>query len=131
MTETEQAAAIQAALTAALAPAVGVYEYDKVPGANGNQGTEPRKYATFSLARRYTEGRRGSGEVTSPGFRLVTRAIAKSVDDAREIRRRVVAALEDKILTSTAGEIGPFVFETSDPVQPDQGYFVADDTWTF
>ena len=130
MTESEQAAAILAAINAAIAPAVA-YEYGKVPGADGNAGPEPFKYVVMDLSRRFVDSFRGSGEASVTGGRLGTRYIAKSLTDAREMRRRVTAALEDKVLTSTAGEVGPFRFETSDPFVPNQGYQVAEDLWTF
>lgn len=130
MTETEQAAAILAALNDALAPAVA-YELSKVPGASGNAGTEPAKYAVVSIARRYTDSRRGSGEVSLNGYRLTVRYIAKSIGDARTMRARGTAALEDQIIVADAGEIGPFVFESSDAFRPDEGYQVGDDAFTF
>ena len=130
MTENEQAAAIMAALNAALAPAVA-YEYGKVPGAGGNAGTEPAKYVLVDISRRYVPGRRASGEVTLPGGRLGTRYVARSSSDLRNMRRLVTATLEDKILTTAAGEVGPFVFESADPARPDEAFQVADDAWTF
>lgn len=130
MTEQEQATAILAAINAAIAPNVA-YEYGKVPGTNGNTGTEPASYMVVALSRRYVPERRASGEVTVRGGRLSTRYIAKSVVNAREMRRRTTEVLEDKALTTTAGDVGPFVFESADPFQPDEGYEVATDLWTF
>jgi len=130
MTENEQAAAILAAINAAIAPAVA-YEYGKVPGTNGNAGSEPTKYVLVAISRRYVPERRASGEVTVPGGRLSTRYIAKSVADGRTMRQRTTDVLEDKILTTAAGEVGPFVFESGDPFQPDETFQVATDLWTF
>ena len=130
MTENEQAAAILAAINAAITPAVA-YEYGKVPGTNGNTGTEPTSYMVVAISRRYVPERRASGEVTVPGGRLSTRYIAKSVVNGREMRRRTAAVIEDKILTATGGDVGPFVFESGDPFQPDETYQVATDLFTF
>ena len=130
MTENEQAVAILAVLNAAIAPAVA-YEPGKVPGTNGNAGTEPAKYVLVSLSRRYVDSRRAGGDVMLPGGRLGTRYIAKSVADGRNMRRLVTAVLENQVITTDAGEVGPFTFETSDPFQSDESYQVATDTWTF
>ena len=130
MTENEQAAAILAALNAALSPVVA-YEYGKVPGANGNAGTEPARYAVVTVSRRYVPERRASGYVSVPGGRLGVRYIAKAAIDVRNMRRLAAEVIEDQILTTDAGEVGPFTFESGDPARPDGAYLVADDSWTF
>lgn len=131
MTESEQAAAIFAALNAALAPRSVAYEYGKVPGANGNNGTEPDRYVVVDISRRYVEHRRASGFVPLQGGRVGTRYIAKSATDVRAMRAKVTAALEDQILVTDAGEIGPFTFESADPMRSDAAYLVAEDLFTF
>lgn len=131
MTESEQAAAILAAINAAIQPGATAYEPSKVPGANGNEGSEPTRYVTVDLTRRYTSSRRASGVVTLPGRYLTTRYLAKNEADVRNLRRLVTGALEDQILTSPAGEIGPFIFDTEKNYPMDEGYVVSDDVWTF
>ena len=130
MTESEQAEAILEALNTALAGRAA-YEYSKVPGSNGNTGTEPDKYVVVALSRRYVDSRRAGGSVMLPGGRLETRYVAKSLTDARNMRRLVTAALEDVTLTTTAGEVGPFTFESAEAFRPDETYQVGSDTWTF
>ena len=131
MTENEQAAAILAAINAALSPAAVAYEYGKVPGANGNAGTEPARYVVVTVSRRYVPERRASGYVSVPGGRLGVRYIAKAATDVRNMRRLATEVIEDQILTTDAGEVGPFTFESGDPARPDGAYLVADDSWTF
>jgi len=130
VTESEQAEAILAALNAALAPAVA-YEYGKVPGSNGNAGTEPPKYVLVDVSRRYVDSFRAGGGPSLKSYRLGTRYVAKSTGDARTMRQRVTDALEGQIITTAAGEVGPFIFEAGDPVLPDDGFQVGTDTWTF
>lgn len=130
MTEKEQAEAILAALNDAITPAVA-YEYDKVPGAYGNAGTRPAKYAVVDIARKYEEKRRASGEVSTNGYRVGVRYVAKALNDARNMRTLVTTVLEDQILTADAEEIGPFVFETSEAILPDDGYQSGSDVFTF
>lgn len=78
--------------------------------------------------RRYVADRLGSGEVTILGGRMLTRYVAKTEANANVMRTRTRTALEDKILS---GDVGPFVFESADVVQPDDGWFVATDLWTY
>lgn len=130
MNESEQAAAILVALNAALEPAAA-YEYSKVPGSNGNAGTEPAKYVVIDLSRRYVDKRLASGEVSVSGYRLGVRYVAKATNDARNMRRIVTGVLEDQILTTDDGEVGPFVFESAEALRPDEGYQVALDVFTF
>lgn len=130
MTEKEQAAAILAALNAALSPAAA-YEYDKVPGAYGNDGKRPQRYAVVDISRKFEEKRRGSGEESVSGGRVGIRYVAKSTNDARNMRVLVTAALEEQVLESEAGELGPFVFETSEAIVPDDGYQTGSDVFVF
>lgn len=130
MTEKDQADTILAALNTALAPAV-VYDYDKVPGAYGNAGTRPLKFAAVSITRRFVNSNRGSGEVSVSGYRVQVRYAAKATNDARNMRALTTATLEDKILGSGASEVGPFCFESSQAIGPDDGYQSGSDTFTF
>jgi hypothetical protein len=130
VTESEMAAAILATLNAAIAPSVA-YEYGKVPGSNGNAGTEPAKYLLIDVTRRYVDSHRASGVTSLTGYRLGTRYVAKSIGDAREMRRRTATALEDQILATADGELGPFTFEAADSLVLTEGYHVGTDTWTF
>lgn len=82
------------------------------------------------VTRRYVPERRASGEVTIPGGRVVTRYVSKRADNIPTLVAKTAAALEDKILAFDGGEIGPLVFETHDPVAPDDTWSVATDTWT-
>lgn len=127
MTEKEQAEAILAAINAAIAPAVA-YEYDKVPGAFGNAGTRPIRFATIAITRRFVDKRRASGEVSTNGYRLVVRYAAKATNDARNMRDKSNAALEEQILP---GDIGPFIWTSSQAFGPDDGYQSGSDTYDF
>ena len=124
------AAAILATLNAAIAPSVA-YEYGKVPGSNGNAGTEPPKYVLVDVSRRYVDSFRGGGGPSVKSHRLGTRYVAKSAGDARTMQRRVTDVLEGQIIATDAGEVGPFIFESSDAIAPDDGFQVGTDTWTF
>lgn len=77
--------------------------------------------------RRFVPTRRASNEVSLPGGRTVTRYVAKTTGNLAAFRDRVTAALEDQILP---GDLGPFAFEGAGNVDDDEGWLVADDTWT-
>lgn len=91
-----------------------------------------RDYINVFTSRRYVADRRVSGEVTMPGSRVIVRCVCKTEANLDAFRARVTAALEDQIL---AGDIGPFVFETEDLIDPDEAdgtdWFMSESAWTF
>lgn len=91
-----------------------------------------KDYINVFVTRRYVADRRASGEVTMPGSRVVVRCVCKTEANLDVFRARVAAALEDQIL---AGDIGPFVFETEDLVDPDEAdatdWYLSESAWTF
>lgn len=121
MTQETEVVAILAALNAALPAAVRAYDVDEVPAVR------PAAYVELHYSRRFVADRLGSGEVTIPGGRLLTRYVSKYVSNCREIRRVVTATLEDKAIGAT----GPFVFEADEVIGPDDGWFSGADSWTF
>lgn len=92
-----------------------------------------KDYINVFVARRFVPERRASGEVTLPGNRVVVRCVCKTEANLDVFRGRVASALEDQILT---GDVGPFVFESEDFVDPDLvdatgDWYLAESTWTF
>lgn len=79
------------------------------------------------VSRRYTGGFRASGEESVPGGRVVIRYVNKSVANLSNNRDKARAVIEDKAV----GNLGPFVFETENPVGEDDGWFVASDSFTY
>jgi hypothetical protein len=128
------AVAVKAALVAAFADMASpppVYDYDEIPGDQYGEtpGSVPKAYVVIDISRRFTESRRYSGEVTLPGYRLGTRYCHDSVDNVRELQRRVTAALESQIIEP---DLGPFDFEVeSEPIHRDSLGFTGVDDWTF
>jgi len=95
--------------------------------------TATKDYINVFVARRYVEKRLASGEVSIPGQRVVVRCVCKDEENLSVFRARVAAALEDQILP---GDIGPFVFESEDYVDPDLvdasgAWYLAESIWTF
>lgn len=122
MTQATDAAAVIAAVNAKFA---SVRAYDM---SDPDASALTTDHILVSVTRRYVADRQASGEVTIPGGRVVTRYVAKTIGNLYVLRQRVTEALEDVILP---GGVGPFVFETSDPPGPDDGWISAADTWTY
>lgn len=131
------AAAIKAALVAAFADApieIGVYDLDEVPGTNGLGGEYPEHHVAIGISRAGGPGesRRGSGSVTISLKDLKTEAHSNSIGNLREIRRRVVVALEDVALPLPDGDhVGPFRYAIGEREDDDDHGWVGPDYWTF
>lgn len=92
-----------------------------------------KDYINVFVARRFVDGRLVSGEVAVPGQRVVVRSVCKTEANLDVFRSRVATALEDQILP---GDIGPFVFESEDFVDPELvdasgDWYLAESIWTF
>ena len=120
MTEQDVATAVLAAINAQFST---VRAYELTDPAVKALTTD---HVLVVTARRFVPDRLASGEVTVPGGRVVTRYVAKTAGNVRNLRAKTAAALEDRIL----GGIGPFVFESEDAPDMDGGWVVATDTWT-
>jgi hypothetical protein len=130
VTPQQQFDAVKAAVDAALQAAPGspaadrlAYDYDNVPP------TRPLAYVPITVSRRYVAGFRVGGPNGLRGGRLTTGYVAKHVDDARELQRRTRLALEDVPLLS--GAVGPFRFESEQPIAADEDWWFGLDSWTF
>ena len=121
----DDATAILDAINAQFA---SVHAYDRSDVAVPKLSTD---HIIVDLSRRYVAERRFSGIVTSPGGRVMVRFVATTASNVYVMQARVKAALEDQILATAAGEVGPFTFETSDPLGPDDGWLSAADTYTY
>ena len=122
MSEASAAAAIIAAINAQFTT---VRAYDMSDPAVKALSTD---HVLVTVSRRYVDGRLVSGEVSVPGGRVMTRYVAKTVGNVYNLRDKTAQALENRILT---GDVGPFVFESADAPEPDDGWLSAADVWTY
>ena len=127
---------IKAAVQAALGLTATAYDVDEVPGTvlgDDPTGTPPLQHVEIEINRADAfPSRRGSGEVSVPDWELVTTCHATSKMSARELRRRVGLALEDRAYDRPdGGPVGPFRFAISERIDPDDTGWVAVDHWTF
>jgi hypothetical protein len=123
MSEELHAAAYIAALNTNLAGSATAYDYDEIPA------TLPNRYVEVTVSRRYGGEMRGEKPTTNL-FRATTRVVAKSVSDARELRRRV-SLIEGTYLTVGGVNTTPIQFETDEPIGPDDGYYSGLTQWTW
>lgn len=124
------AAAIVAALNARLgqlATPREAFDLDDTPA------TLPPAFVQVAAYRRFVDdGRRSDGEKTAKGYRVLTRAVAKSDGNARLLLTLCGEVLEFQTLTIDGRLTTPLEFETEDPVEPDDdGWYVGAWTWTY
>jgi hypothetical protein len=118
-------AALNAHLSALTIPREA-FDVDDVPT------TLPDAYVEVSVSRRFIDGSpRGDGSKTGTGWRLLTRAVARSTSDARRLHDLCAEALEFQTLTVDGHLTTPLEFETADPIEDDEGWFSGAWVWTY
>lgn len=122
--EQVQATAILGALNLAVAPKLA-YDIDKVPSPRPQT-----PHVTAVISWRYGGEARADGYVGTDGGRLLTRYVARSVEDARQLRSKVVGLFRHGSLT-IADDVVIFERETSLAIASDDGWFSGVDAWTF
>lgn len=124
--EQEHFDAVKAALTAAQARP---YDYDDSP-------TEAA-YTLLTVSDRFGGIPRATSQSGTRSARISVRAVGKTADNAREMRRRFDAALREQRITVGAFQSTPIAFETADAVGPDGdvlstgGWYSALSTYTY
>lgn len=107
-TEQQHFDAVAAALSAANARP---YDYDDKP--------DGAAYTLVTVSDRYGGVQRTTGQIGTRSVRVTVRAVGKTADNAREMRKRCEAALREKRLT-IAGRTSTLIqFETAEPIGPD------------
>lgn len=126
--EEEHAAAVIGALAVAGA---NPYDLDDVARAISD-GTLPAYYTEVTVSPRYL-GRPDRAGVSSDfrGVRVTTRAVAQTVSNAREMRRRADGALNEKTLTVAGFVSSPVEFETGESIGEDDGWYSGLTAWTY
>lgn len=119
MTEQEQLDAVVAALTAANAA-------PHTLGDLARLSIPPDYYNEVTVTPTYIGTYDAAGAPVVDGWRITTRAVAKTEGNAREMRRRAAAGLRGVRVGSST----PVLFESADPIAPDDGWFSGLTTWT-
>ena len=127
-----RAAAIKAAIDAALPSEVSVFDLDDVPGTNGNPGTTPQKYVVVEVSRRWVAARRFGGDVMVPGGAVATHYRADTITNARELRRRTAAGIENVPLATAGGDPFTCSFSQDAGIEYIKGVgYAGFDLWNF
>lgn len=118
--EATQLALVVAALDAAGAVPHTVDELQRM-------SSRPAYYCEVNVTRRFGGNPRGGRAPSPAGWRITTREVAQTENNAREVRRLTALALEGVALTGTT----PVAFESADPISGDDGWFSGLETWTY
>lgn len=124
------AAAVKTAIKAQLGPN-DAYDYDEIPGANGNDGDLPDIYVAVSLERRYNPNLRITAQAGATGWRIAVRAVGPTVDEVRWALLKVATALNEKRLTINGTPTTPIQFETDQAPERDEGVYTAVAFYTY
>lgn len=123
-TEEQHATAIKAALTAQQA---APYDLDDLKALT----SPPSQYVEVTVSRRYGGEERATGSTGRIGWRISTRAVATTISNAREMRKRAVTALLYARLTVDGDKTTPIQFEGEEPIGDDDGWYSGLSTWTY
>lgn len=120
------ATAVLAVLNAALPDSYPAYDIDDVPSPR------PSRYVEVSTSRRAGGNLRASAETATGGWRVTTRPVDQfSVTNARKAANTVRVALEFARLSVGGKTSTPVQFETSDPIEADDGWHSGLTAWTY
>lgn len=123
-TEEQHATAIKAALTAQTA---APYDLDDLKALS----SPPASYVEVTVSRRAGAPLRNPGSTGRTGWRITTRSVAKTVSNAREMRKRTATALLYARLTVDGDKTTPIQFEGEEPIGDDDGWYSGLSTWTY
>lgn len=107
-----------------------IYDYGKVPGADGNAGTLPPIYLLLTVERRATGVYRAARAGVS-GWRISIRGVGRTVDEARWALHKATVALDEQNLLIGGKTSTPVTFNTSQAVGKDDGRFSGLIAWTY
>lgn len=107
-----------------------VFDYGKVPGADGNAGTLPPIYLLLNVERRAT-GVYRAGRAGVSGWRISLRGVGRTVDEARWALNKATVALDEQNLLIGGKTSTPVTFNTSQAVSKDDGRFSGLIAWTY
>lgn len=122
--------AVKAAVTDELGP-WDAYDYDEVPGTNGNAGTVPAIFVLVSVERRYNPNLRSTAKAGMTGWRIAVRAVGPTVDEVRWALLKVATALNEERLTVDGSPTTPIQFESDQAPEFDDGRYSGIALYTY
>lgn len=120
------------AIKALLTPTVGanVFDYGKVPGADGNSGVLPATYVLLTVERRYVEPQT-AGRSGVTGWRVSCRFVGNTTPNARAAGNWVTAALNEVRIALGSVSSTPITHESTTAVESDDGMYSGLSQWTY
>lgn len=125
----EHASAVKAALTAEL-DEWDAYDYDELPGSNGNAGTLPAIFVLVAVERRYNPLLR-SARAGATGWRVSVRCVGRTIDEARWAMYHAGLALNEQVLTVDGSPTTRLQFESDEAPAPDDGRYSGRAFYTY
>lgn len=122
------ATAIKAALSSL---PVTVYEYDNVPGSNGNGGTVPQNFLILAVERRFGGNLRNSARSSVSGWRFSLRSVGATVSNARKLLADSAALLNESRLTVGGESTTRIQYESGQAPAWDDGHYSAVDFYVY
>lgn len=121
-------------VAAALEAEVGtgrVFKYGDVPGLDGNAGDIPPIFVLLTVQRRYTSTERLSARHSRSGWRVSTRYVGRTVDEAAWAALRTAQALDDMRLFIGTHTSTPIHHESTQSIKPDGARLSGSSSWTY
>lgn len=95
------------------------YEFGRVPGVDGNKGTQPAIYALLDVQRRPYAPQTLSAHTDVTGWALTVVGVGTTRNEAAWVLGQVTEALEELVVTLDGQESTPLLFDVHDPIRPD------------
>lgn len=121
----------RAIATAVSATNLPLYDYGKVPGADGNPGTLPDIYCLTTVERRAGLPVRRVATTGRTGWRATFRVVGRTVDEVRWGLKQVSDALDSQRLTINGVETTPIQTESEQAPGPDEGRQSGLSSWIY
>jgi hypothetical protein len=128
--ESEHAAAWKTAISAALPGPASAYEFgDPEVAESVPTSALPNVYVLISLSRSPSAAARLTGATRDSGWRLTTRAVGRTLDQARWARAATYTAVQFKRLPGFNSS--PARLESEERIVPGGGMFWGDTDWLY
>lgn len=117
-----------------LAPALSpnpIFKFGEVPGADGNLGTVPDRYALLDIQRRPYAPTSLAAHPDVTGWAVSVVGVGRSVSEAAILLDRATGVLEYQSVVIDGHESTPLTFDTLGPVARDGRVFEGLITYTY
>lgn len=124
------AEAVKAAIRTQLG-SVHAYDYDDIPGSNGNAGVLPNIFVAVSVERRAGMPLRTDATAGLTAWRVTTRSVGRTVDEARWAQLKVAQALNEARLVVGTETTTTIQFEADEAPAQDETRWSGWSDWTY